>query len=345
MASAPPPVGTAIAGLGSAGRTFHAPLIMAVPGLRLVRVSTSRPTDLPGAIAAGSFDDILRDPAVELVVVATPSGLHFDHARAAIAAGKHVVVDKPLATTAEQGRQIVASARSAGRLLTAFHNRRWDGDYRALHALLAAGALGRVTRFESHWDRFRPLVASRWREREGPGSGLLFDLGPHLVDQALQLFGRPEQVSAIVERQRDGALVDDAFCLTLHYPRMIAILSASSLAAAPAPRFRVHGTAGSLEMEGFDPQESQLKAGMSPLAGNFGQQAGGRARIVDADGERELPPVSGDYPAFYRALAAAIRAGSPPPVDPLDAVDGLLVIETALQSAASGRRLDLAAPA
>ena len=310
-------VGTALIGRGMAGTVFHAPLIRAVPELALVAVAGS--ADASAAIGSREVD---------LVVIATPNESHFPLAEAALRAGKHVVVDKPFTVTLAEADALIALAAERGRLLTVFHNRRWDGDFLTLRSLIDSGRLGEVTLYEAHWDRFRPEPKPGWRETASQGAGLLWDLGPHLVDQALLLFGTPDRVSGDVAIQREGALADDYFEVTLHYGARRAVLAASSLIAAPRPRFAVHGTGGSFVRHGLDPQEAALARGESPLAPGFGLDPTVPDGILtDAGGGREtIPTLAGRYLDFYRAVAAAIEAGAPPPVDPAGAREGLRIL-------------------
>jgi scyllo-inositol 2-dehydrogenase (NADP+) len=323
-------VRTAIIGYGLAGRTFHAPLIEATEGLSLAAVSTSRAEQVPNGIEVIPPEAVIGDPSIELVVVASPNESHFPLARAALEVGKHVVVDKPMCVSVEEATNLIDVARRAGRLLIPFHNRRWDADFLTVRKLMASGALGRVLLFEAHWDRFRPDVAERWREMPAPGSGLLFDLGPHLIDQALILFGPPDTVVADLATQREGSEVDDYFALTMRYAASRVILSASSLVASPRPRFSVHGTAGSFVMFGLDPQENQLRAGGDVLAPEFGVDASLHGTLTIAEGSSSrIPSERGDWLNFYRGVVSAIADGGPPPVPPEDALAGLRIIEAA----------------
>jgi predicted dehydrogenase len=224
-------------GYGYAGRTFHTPLIRATRGLELVAVSSSRPervtADLPGIAVVPSAGELLATPSIDLIVIAAPPDVHAPLAAAALRAGKHVVVDKPIAPTFDEARATAMLAAGSDRVLAVFQNRRWDGDFLALRDLLSRGVLGEVSHVESHFDRYRPLVRDRWRERPGAGAGLWHDLGPHLVDQALQLFGLPDRVWASLAAQRAGSQVDDWAHVVLEYNRRRAILHASVLVAAP----------------------------------------------------------------------------------------------------------------
>src|SRR3954447_10777784 len=261
-------VRVALIGYGYAGRTFHAPVIRATRGLDLAAV-VSRQADrvhaeCPGVLVLPSAAEAWKIPSIDLVVIATPNDTHVALAAAALGAGKHVVVDKPLAPTLDEARRLALVARDAGRLLATFHNRRWDGDFRTLCDLLSGPALGEVTQFESHFDRFRPEVRARWREQRGIGSGVWYDLGPHLVDQTLQLFGLPDRVIASLAALRPGAQATDWAHVVLEYATRRAVLQASMLVAAHLPRFIVHGTRGSWVKYGVDRQERDLISSVDP---------------------------------------------------------------------------------
>ncbi|RBI64790.1 oxidoreductase, partial [Xanthomonas oryzae pv. oryzae] len=255
----PKPFNLAVVGYGYVGRTFHAPLIASTPGLQLHSVVSSKPqqpqADFPGINVVADLDSALADPALDAVVLATPNQTHAPFALQALAAGKHVLVDKPFALDVAQAQQMVDAANAAGRIISVFQNRRWDADFLTVRRLIEEGQLGDVMEFHSHFDRYRPQIRDRWRESESPGAGLWYDLGPHLLDQALQLFGVPQGIGADLQRQRDQARSVDYFHVTLHYPRLRAILHAGSLVADSSLRFAVHGTRGSYLKHGLDTQE------------------------------------------------------------------------------------------
>jgi scyllo-inositol 2-dehydrogenase (NADP+) len=332
-------------GYGLAGRVFHAPLIGAVDGLTLAAVMTSRAEELtadwPDARAVGDAAAIIGDPAIDLVVVASPNDTHASLTRAALEAGKHVVVDKPLARDAAEARAPVDLARERGRTLTVFHNRRWDGDFLTARKLVEAGTLGDLRLVELRWDRFRLEQRAGWKDAEGRGGGILADLGPHLLDQALLLFGKPDALSADLATQRPSGATDDYAEVTLHYAAMRVIVSATMAVAAPRPRFALHGTGGSFVKYGIDPQEDQLRGGISPGAPGYGvEPESSNGTVTDPSGKaRTVATERGDYRNFYEGVAAAIRDGAPPPVDPADAVVGLGLIDLARRSAKEGRRL------
>ena len=345
------PLRAALVGYGYAGRTIHANLLRAAPGLDLAAVVSRDPAkvaaDLPSVRVLPSLEALLDAGDVDLVVIASPNELHHPQAMAALRAGCHVVVDKPFTVTTGEATQLIAEARARGRVLTAFHNRRWDADFLTVRGLLASGELGRVTTFVSRFDRFRPQVRDRWRERAVPGGGLWNDLGPHLVDQALQLFGWPQAVTADVCALRDGAEADDHFDVTLHYPRARVHLGASMLRAQPGARFELHGTAASYLKHGLDTQEDALKRGELPGAEGFGVDPSEGVLVREVDGVRQqlaCPNRRGDWGGFYPAVHRAIAEGLQPPVAARDALAVMQVLELGQRSAAIGQRLAMPSP-
>ncbi len=314
------PIRVAIIGYGSAGHVFHAPLVSGVPGLELYGIVSSKPdavrADWPQVAVFAQPAQAFADPLVELVVVATSNESHFSLARDALLAGKHVVVDKPCTVTLEQTTELLALAAAKGLTFTVFQNRRFDADFLSLQEVLASGVLGRIVHFESHFDRYRPVVPDRWREQALPGSGLWFDLGAHLADQALVLFGMPQSINVDTACQRDGARVNDYFHAQLRYPQhpgLRVILHAGALVGALGPRFVVHGTLGSFVKYGLDTQEDALKAGgrphldalgdwgADPLPGTLTSYPDGQVQTATA------PQTAGNYCAFYAALRSHLR--------------------------------------
>ena len=337
-------LGVGLVGFGMAARSLHAPLIGAEPAMVLRAVVSGDAAkvhrDLPGTPVVSTVDDLLSDDGVELVVVAAPNAVHFELAAAALRAGRHVVVDKPMTVTAGEADALIALAATADRRLAAFHQRRWDSDYLSLTRCISSGLLGTANTYVARYDRFRPEPGDQWRERPGPGAGLLLDLGPHLIDQVLLLFGLPTAVTADVGRQRPGAAVDDYFHLVLGYGSLRAILHAGSLVLAPGPRFEVHGDVGSFVSRGPDGQVAALLAGQRPGDASWGL-TGGSATLTTVDGERPAERVPGAYETFYRQMAAAVRGEGPVPVPPEAARDVLRVIEAARLSSAGGRTVPL----
>ncbi|MBX5440087.1 MAG: Gfo/Idh/MocA family oxidoreductase [Solirubrobacteraceae bacterium] len=341
-----------LVGYGLAGRAFHAPLIAAEPALTLAAIVTADPERRARARAEHPHAALLDDAAelwarraeLDLVVVASPNATHVPLARAAIEHGLDVVVDKPLAASADEAEALLGEARARGRLLIPFHNRRWDGDFLTVRRLVETGALGTVVRFESRFERWRPEVAGGWREDDDPAQagGLLYDLGAHLVDQALQLFGPAAAVYAEVEARREGARVDDdVFVAITHAGGVRSHLWASMLAGQAAPRMRVVGDGATYVKHGLDPQEAQLRAGAAPGDPGFGEEPPERWGTLGAGaGVRAVPTEAGRYQAFYTGVVSALRGGALP-VDPVDAIAGLRVIEAARRSARERRVVPL----
>ncbi len=366
-----PPIDVGLIGFGFAGRTFHAPIIHAVEGLRLAailqRTGNEAAQAYPGVTVVRTPQELLALPSISLVVIATPNDSHFPLGKECLLAGRDVVMDKPFAPTYAEAAELARLAEEQGRVLSVYQNRRWDGDFKTLQELIASNELGRVVSYESHFDRFRPqLRPGAWREQPGPGAGVLFDLGPHLIDQALVLFGSPAAVSADVRLERDSALVDDAFDITLHYPAMRAHLRATVLAAHPGPHFVVHGTRGSYVKYGLDPQEDALKRGLipgqpipegKPGANTWGQEpqeAWGKLTIgiagspndrgvpAQAGEERKIPTECGDYRGYYENVRDAILGKAALAVTPQAALRVMRVLDLAQQSSREHRVIDYA---
>lgn len=345
---AQPPLNVALVGYGLAGKVFHAPLITTTPGLRLTTVVSTRraeiEADLPEARAVESLDAALDSGEVDMVVVATPNDSHAALADQAIAAGRHVVVDKPFTVTVAEAETLRDKAAKAGVLLSVFHNRRFTSDFLTLRRLVEGGDLGEIVHFEAHFDRFRPVARDRWRERPGPGAGTWYDLGSHLIDQTLQLFGAPDALFADLASQRGEGAATDFFHAVLRYPRLRAVLHSGSIAAEPGPVFTVHGTRGSFVKHGLDPQEDQAKSGMRPGEPGWGVDPNpGVLTTVAEDGriERRTPEApAGDYGRYYAAVRDAILGRGPNPVPPEQAVAVMRLLELAIES--SARRCEVA---
>lgn len=334
-------INVGLVGYGFASKTFHAPLIQATDGLDLVAVSSSDAgkvqADLPDVDVEGQALALCQRGDIDLIVIPTPNDSHFPLAKAALNAGKHVVVDKPFTVTLSEAKQLKALAMDKERLVSVFHNRRWDSDFLTLQALLSAGTLGRITGFESRFDRFKPVVRDRWREKAAPGGGIWFDLGPHLLDQACELFGMPNAILLELGSRRDGAQADDDFLVLLEYSEQRVSLSAGTLVAEPTPRFRLHGTQGSYVKYGLDPQEDRLKAGEIP-APQWGEDRPGTLTLCSSDNDEsplmrhEHPTQPGDYLAYYQGVAAALRDKAPMSVTIDDALRCMTLLEAGLDS-------------
>ena len=336
----------ALVGFGMAGRVFHAPLISQTEGLALHTVVSSDQGKVraayPSARVCAVAEQAFSDPDIDLVVIATPNNTHAPLALAALAHGKHVLIDKPFALDPAEAQRVIEAANAAGRVLSVFHNRRWDADFLTLRDLVEAGTLGEVVEFHSHFDRYRPVVADRWREHPLPGAGAWCDLGPHLVDQALQLFGPPEAVYADLACQREAARVDDYFHVLLRYRRLRVLLHAGALVAASGLRFAVHGTRASFIKHGTDSQEAALKRGEIPGSQDWGLDRNpGRLHVPGETGTQVQATAGrpGDYLQFYRGLEAAMRTHAPVPVTPDEALAVMRLLQLAQESAHSGREL------
>jgi predicted dehydrogenase len=357
------PIRTAVLGYGLAGRVFHCPFIAAVPGLELSTIvqrhGDTAAADFPSARILRSPEEALADPAIDLVVVATPNETHFDLASQALRAGKHVVVDKPLTASAASARALVSLARETARLLAPFHNRRWDGDFLTLRQLLAGEQLGRIVEIVSRFDRFRPEPRpGSWKERSSPGTGLLFDLGPHLIDQALALFGPPARIAATLRHDRDRTDIDDAFDVILYYdlPYGRALrygCHATLLAADPSPRFLVHGTRGSYRKFGVEPQEPAIVSGIRRPP-RLDSKEDWLTEPESAWGTLTLAPdpsqptaltrstvrtLSGDYRQFYANIRDAIRGEAALAVPAEDGYRTLRLLDLARDASRQKRTL------
>ena len=356
MTSSNQPINTAVIGFGLAGQVFHAPFVSAVPGLKLEAIVQRKGDEAahayPNARILRSVEEALSDPTIHLIVVGTPNETHYTLAKQALLAGKHVVIDKPFAATSAEAKELGVLAAARNLILAPFHNRRWDGDFLTVRKLLKEQAVGRLVTYESHFDRFRPLPReATWKEAGNAANGLLFDLGPHLVDQALALFGIPEGITASVRKDRDDTAIEDAFDITLDYPRLRAHCRATMLACLNAPRFLLHGTKGSFRKYGLDPQEPAIVAGTKvPRLGEGewlaeSDSAWGNLTVapVPADPTTLVKtPVKtefGDYRGYYANVRDAINGTAPLAVTPEDGYRVIRLLELARQSSTEGRTL------
>jgi scyllo-inositol 2-dehydrogenase (NADP+) len=337
---------TGVIGFGLAGRIFHAAVIAATPGLELAAIVQRKGDEAakayPNVQIYRSIEELLADESIRLVAVGTPSFSHFEVAEQCLRADRDVVIDKPFVLTSDEAAQLIRLARERKRLLTVYQNRRWDGDFKTVEKILVSGLLVRLVTFESHFDRFRPQPKREvWRESGGPGGGTLFDLGSHLIDQALTLFGKPESIFATVRVDRDNGAADDVFDITLFYPRLTAYLRASSLAKAAGARFTLHGTQGSFVKFGLDPQEDALKSGAgfdSPGFGHEPEEAWGKLYLEGAAPER-VETEAGDYRGIYANVRDALLGEAKLAVTPEQAWRTTRLIELARDSSSQGRVL------
>lgn len=338
------PVRTALVGFGIAGKVFHAPLMAHNPDYQLAaivtrdeqRVAAARQL-YPQARIVPDWSTLLQlidngEIALDLIVLATPPAQHREQALAASARGLHLVVDKPFAPAVQDAEAMIAAARQAGTLLTVFHNRRWDGDFLTLQRLIREEAFGTVRSFESRFEWWRPAGFGNWRDTVtlAEGGGLLLDLGSHLIDQAIQLFGPVETASAELARHSGSASDSDEDCFVslLHRSGVRSRLWMNGQVALNAPRFHLLGSRGAFTHFGLDNQEPQLAAGMSPDDSEYGvTPAAGAAQAGTAESQHAVPLQRGNYPAFYQLLAGALKHGTPPPVEAEEALAVLALIE------------------
>jgi predicted dehydrogenase len=316
-----------------------------VPGLALTTVGSSKKEVVQAALPAAeicSAVDLATHPDIDLVVIATPNDSHFPLAAAALRSGKDVVIDKPFTVTLAEARTLAQIATQQQRLLSVFHNRRWESEILATKAILQSGVLGEVSHYECHMDRFRPTVRYRWRENPGPGAGLWFDLGPHLIDVALHLFGLPQSVNANFGILREGGQTDDWAHIQLNYDRLRVILHASLLVSGGIPRSILHGTHASWAKYGADVQEKQLMAGMVPGDEGFGYDPDSGVLYDGATGQQtETPTPVGCQQMYYMGIRDAIRGGQAPPISTRDAIAVMAVLETSFESSARGQVMPL----
>ncbi|MFB2903400.1 oxidoreductase [Aeromonas jandaei] len=341
------PVKTALVGFGISGQCFQAPILQAIDAIALTAVVSSDAakvhTQLPEVRVYPDIATLLADDSIELVIIATPNEFHFPYAKAALRAGKHVMLEKPFVIECKEGRELLAEAEQAGRVLSVYQSRRFDGDFRTLQKLIAEGALGEVHTFYSSYNRYRPETKVRWRESAAPGAGILYDLGAHLIDQAIVLFGRPLSVSATLRHQRPGAEAVDHFHLVLGYADLDVILHGNCLSTAEGPRFQLFGDKGAFIKYGMDPQEDFLRAKQGPESEGWGEEDPAcYGTLTAADGSTRLIPTErGGYEDCYLQLMDAIRGERPVPVSPQQALETIAVIEAAYLSQAQQRTVFL----
>ena len=335
-----------IVGFGLSGSVFHAPLLLADARFEVAAVQSSQPDKVhalfPRAQVHATLEPLLADPSLELLVITTPNELHFPTAHAALSRGKHVVLEKPFVVSSSEGTALITQARDAGLTLSVFHNRRWDNGFLTARDLVDRGVLGDVLLFEAHFDRFRPEVRSeRWREQQGPGTGVLYDLGSHLIDQAVTLLGVPQAVSADLATQRRNAAVDDYFHVVLFYGPARAILHVGTVTGIPGPVVAVHGTRGSYVKQGLDGQESALRNGARPGSPGWGTETAPEAGYLAIGGAppERIPTLPGAYESFYDGVFRAIRDGVAPPVTAESALTVIRLIEQCIESSGTGRRI------
>jgi scyllo-inositol 2-dehydrogenase (NADP+) len=339
---------TGIIGYGMSGEVFHAPFIKFLEGYELCKVVSSNPEKVnkhfPQVEVISNVEQLLSDEHIDLIIITTPNTTHYSIAKQALLAGKHVVVEKPFVNYAKDAEELIEIAAKNNRVLSVFHNRRWDNDFLTVKQCIESGALGEIYSFESHFDRFRPQVTQRWREQDLEGSGIVYDLGAHLIDQALMLFGQPETVQGDVLVQRENGVADDFFHIVMGYGKMRVVLHSSCIIKSSGPRFQVHGNKGSFIKYGLDSQEEALKAGKVPGDSLWGKDSEDRygelsIQMGGLNLKSKIETIPGSYQTFYKELYHSIIEHTPVPVLALDAMNTIKVIEAVKQSSLEKRTL------
>jgi scyllo-inositol 2-dehydrogenase (NADP+) len=345
-----PILNVGIVGFGLSGQVFHAPFIDVNPHFNLhtiVTTGTLAGEKYPFAKFTSSFDELLANPEIDLVIVCSPNTLHFQQASAALKAGKHVIVEKPFTVNSIEAHNLKDTSGKSGKLVFPFHNRRWDSDFLTIKYLIAQGLLGKVVDYESRFDRYTPsIVRAGWKYQQKEGGGTLFDLGIHLIDQAVSLFGTPEGVFCRLFNQREGSVTDDSFDLKLIYPDLNVTLKASVFVKEPGPRFQVHGTQGSFVKYGLDSQEAQLRQNIKPGIKGFGIEPASQRGILNTgllgkEFRGRYKTFTGDYMEFFNNVYSVIVYGTEMAIKPLDALLNILIIEAARKSDQEKRIIQL----
>lgn len=340
---------TGILSYGMSGKVFHAPLLDAHPSFRLKKVlerNSARAMERYSYVEISkSMEEFLSDPELDLVIVNTPNSTHYEFAKKALQAGKHVVLEKPFTNTVEEGQELIGLAEKQGLLLTAFQNRRWDSDFLTVQQVLKSGMLGEIVEFEAHYDRFRNYVEENtWKEERAPGSGILYNLGSHMLDQALVLFGLPKSITADIRIQRPGGTVDDNYEVVMDYGKVKVTVKSSYMVREQGPRYMIYGVEGSFIKYGLDVQEQALKEGFLPGGPEWGVEPEFDWGIINTQigglhVKGNIESLPGNYMAFYENLAAAISEGAELAVKPEQALDVIKVIEVARQSSDEGKKI------
>ncbi|MDR1719843.1 MAG: Gfo/Idh/MocA family oxidoreductase [Dysgonamonadaceae bacterium] len=342
-------INAGLIGYGMAGQLFHAPFLYELPGFNLAKIYTTNPNSValanrryPETTIVDQVTDIINDAAIDVVFVLTPNVLHFELAKAALLAGKHVVIDKPITSTVAQADELIALAKKTGKLLTVYQNRRFASDYKTAKKLVESGVLGKIVEFSSCFDRFVPTIRpKKWKE-EGFDSGVLYDLGAHQIDQILQLFGMPLEVTANIRYQRENTKIDDYYMLTLQYPELTVYLHSGMLVKAPGPVFLIQGTQGAFIKYGMDIQEGELDKGKKPVGDDWGKEPQSlwgtlKTSLHGLPLTATIESERGDYMDFFINLRDAINGNCPLAVNPEDSRNVVKIIELAFQSAKEKR--------
>ncbi len=344
-------INTAILGFGLSGKVFHAPFIHTHPGFHLSTIlqrhSNSAKEIYPYVNIVKDIDEIIRDENIDLIVIGTPNTTHFDFAKMAIEAGKHVVVEKPFTNTTDEADKLIELSKLFNKKIFVYHNRRWDGDFHTIKNLLKKKQLGKPVEYEAHFDRFSPVLKTNsWRDIDQPGGGLVYDLGSHLIDQAMQLFGKPERIFADIRSQRPGSKVDDYFDISLFYQSLKVILKAGMMVRARLPRYIIHGDKRSFVKFGIDPQEEALKNGQMPVGNFWGEESieNYGQIIIEENGSEIYKTIEtrpGCYQEFYNNVYDVIINDAEQAVKPEEARDVIFLIEKAFESKRLGKVMNI----
>lgn len=331
-----------IAGFGQAAKVMHAPFLDCLKEYEMVSILERHGTDskvrYPYVQVVRSIEDLIGNPELDIISITTPNDTHFEYAKKSLLAGKHVVLEKPFTITSEEAKELIEISRKANRVLSVFQNRRYVCDFLTIRKILGENLLGPVVEFEAHYDRYRPAAKpNAWRERNEPGSGILYDLGAHLIDQALFLFGAPDTIIADVRRQRPHAKIDDYFDIRLDYGFSKVILKSGMLVREPGPRYMIHGTMGSFIKSGDDPQEELLKAGAMPDAPGWGEESEKNWGFLHTEINGKIiketyPSLRGNFGLYYKNLYETIRNGRPLKEKAEHGFNTIRMIELALES-------------
>ncbi|WP_163833544.1 oxidoreductase [Spartinivicinus ruber] len=337
---------TGIIGYGFSAQTFHLPFINYLKEFELTAISSSKReqvlADNPDIQVYDTAEQLIQDDTIQLVIITSPNDTHYEFAKLALLSNKHVIVEKPFVTRVEQGEELISLAKTKELILSTYHNRRWDGDFLTIKQLIDSKALGEIRLFESHFDRFRPIVRQRWREQAGEGTGIWYDLGPHLIDQALCLFGWPMALTACCRRLRENSPTTDYFHVQLHYPNHEVVLRSSPFSAGPGLRFQLEGTKGSFVKYGLDPQEEQLKQGLSPQHENWANEAEKNyGTLFQENGESIHPTQAGGYQHYFANISDAILQNKTVAVTAQQALAVIKIIQLAEQSSKTGQTISL----
>jgi len=343
-----PPIKTGLIGYGLGGRCFHAPFIATLPQYELTSVVERKNNEsqerYPWVKVVRSVEELLADETIELIIVTTPNNTHFPFAKQALLAGKHVVVDKPMTTTSSEAMELIELSKQTKKIASVYQNRRYASDGRTIHKIISEKLLGDIFEYESQFNRFRPEVKVSWKDTPVAGSGLLYDLGAHLIDQALTLFGLPTTITADIRRQRAGTQTDDYFDIRMNYGFTKVIMKAGMLVREQGPRYMIHGTNGSFIKYGDDPQDADARAGKMPTDPGWGLEPEESYGLLnyEVNGEtikKRVPSEKGDFGIYYQNLADTLLNGAPLKEKPEHGFNVVKIIELAMESHRQQRTL------